>query len=479
MRYSNIFTALLGVLFVFSNSFAQDGAALFKAKCNTCHIIGKNSTGPNLKGVKQKWSDAGEENLLHDWVKNSSALIASGRSKVAQEAQNFSPTVMPSQDVKPEEIDAILTYIDTYEPPVAVQAASTSDEATVETVPNYKRNLSLFYFLMTLVAVQLIAILILSNSIKMTLASDYYQKKLVKKARQTCDTAKKLLPLLILCLFSSMDAHALTFVPNSEEGMPWLQIENVDLYVLFGLNVILLAVVFYIRSLFKHLISFVDDRPKALPKEKQVKEKSTFAKMNVILTDAVPIEQEKHILLHHEYDGIRELDNNLPPWWLVMFFMTAIFALGYMFHYHVFKTGDLQTVEYNKSMARAKYEVQQYLDKMAMNVDETNATRLESTEDLAQGKAIFSANCVTCHNTDGQGDIGPNLTDNHWFYSNDIKDVFKTIKMGTAKGMPEHQSKLNPIQIQQVASYVLSLPYKAGKEPEGTEIVLEAVEAQK
>ena len=74
----------------------------------------------------------------------------------------------------------------------------------------------------------------------------------------------------------------------------------------------------------------------------------------------------------------------------------------------------------------------------------------------------------SCHK-DGSGDIGPNLTDNYWLYGNDIKDVFGTVKNGTPNGMPEHASKLNPVQLQQVASYVLSMKYKPGKEPQGKE----------
>jgi cytochrome c551/c552 len=97
-------------------SFAQDGANLFKAKCNTCHMVDKNSTGPILKGAKQKWADAGEGEMIYEWVKNPQNLIASGKSKVAMESKNFSPTDMSPQAVSNEEIDAILDYVDNYEP---------------------------------------------------------------------------------------------------------------------------------------------------------------------------------------------------------------------------------------------------------------------------------------------------------------------------------------------------------------------------
>jgi cytochrome c oxidase cbb3-type subunit 3 len=111
--------------------------------------------------------------------------------------------------------------------------------------------------------------------------------------------------------------------------------------------------------------------------------------------------------------------------------------------------------------------VQTYLEKMAMNVDENSVTVLTEERDLAAGAGIYAANCVACHKSKGEGEIGPNLTDQHWIYGYDIKDVFKTIKYGTANGMPEHSSKFNPVQIQQVASHVLSLPETNGKAAQG------------
>ena len=198
-----------------------------------------------------------------------------------------------------------------------------------------------------------------------------------------------------------------------------------------------------------------------MKKEKRIK------KINVILTDAVAIEEEHTILMQHEYDGIRELDNNLPPWWVWGFYATIIFAVIYIFDYHILRTSDLQIQAYDKEIAQSKIDVDAYLSKMAMNVDETNATLLTDAGAISSGKALFDANCVVCHNPKGEGNIGPNLTDDAWIYGPDVKDLFKTLKYGTPNGMPEHASKLNPIQIQQVASFVLSLPMTPGKEPQG------------
>jgi cytochrome c oxidase cbb3-type subunit III len=455
-------------------SFAQDGANLFKAKCNTCHMVDKNSTGPILKGAKQKWADAGEGEMIYEWVKNPQNLIASGKSKVAMESKNFSPTDMSPQAVSNEEIDAILDYVDNYEPlPPPPTEGETGENAlsTVVTVPNYEENLTLFYWLLVSAIVLLIAIIIMSTTITSLIKSDFFQKKLTEKKEKDNSGIVTTIAVLIGSLFFmgyNNTASAITFNEAGEAGenMPYLIVENSDLYALVLINLTLLGVLFYLRRMFKEFMSLIHTK-----KEQETEAASeAIKKINQVLTDAVPIEEEHTILMQHEYDGIRELDNNLPPWWVWGFYATIIFAVVYIFNYHVLGTSDLQTEEYNKEVAQAKKEVDAYLSKMAMNVDETNATLLTEAKDLSAGKALFETNCVTCHNPKGEGSIGPNLTDNFWIYGPDVKDLFKTIKLGTPNGMPEHASKMNPVQLQQVSSFVLSLPFTNGpKGPEGKE----------
>ena len=91
------------------NLWAIDGAGLFKSRCNTCHMVDKNSTGPKLQGVKQKWTDAGEGENLYRWVQNSTELISSGKSALAKEISGFSATAMPAQALSNEEIDAVFS----------------------------------------------------------------------------------------------------------------------------------------------------------------------------------------------------------------------------------------------------------------------------------------------------------------------------------------------------------------------------------
>lgn len=445
---------------------AQDGEKLFKAKCNTCHMVDKNSTGPVLKGVKQKWTEAGEAELIYEWVKNPQTLIASGKSKVAIESKNFSAVDMTPQDVSKEEIDAILDYVDNYTAPAPVEIKNDPKDPQKTIVTNYSENLTLFNWLLTSIIILLIAIIVMSSSIKSLIKSDYFIKKLKSHNSESSSKLPTIISLIGiggLMMFTN-STYALTFMQpgEAEEGMPWLLVEDMDNYVMITINFVLLAVLLYLKRMFKEFLEMA--RP---PKVSEAPRRKAMRNLNKILTDTVDIKDEHKILMEHEYDGIRELDNNLPPWWVWGFYATIIFAVIYMFNYHILKTSDLQIAEYNKDIAQSKKDVDAYLSKMAMNVDETNATILTGATDLSSGKALYEANCIACHNPDGEGNIGPNLTDDYWIYGPDVKDLFKTIKHGTPNGMPEHASKLNPIQLQQISSFVLSLPDVNGKEAQG------------
>lgn len=196
--------------------------------------------------------------------------------------------------------------------------------------------------------------------------------------------------------------------------------------------------------------------------------------LNRVLTNAVPIEQEDEILLDHDYDGIKELDNVLPPWWLWMFYATIVFAFVYVLNYHVFRTAPLQAEEFAIEMAESKAAVEAYNARMGGLVSEQNVTRMDGEADLLAGKAIFTELCVACHGANGAGypgSVGPNLTDAYWLHGGGIVNVFKTVKYGVPeKGMISWKAQLKPVQIQQVSSYILSLAgtvTEGGKEPQG------------
>ena len=347
-------------------------------------------------------------------------------------------------------------------------AASTVMDSTAVAGPvlgtDYKGNLSIFNWLIVLTIILMIAIIVMAGTLMTLMKSDYFKSKLKELSSKTNSL---ILIITTGALLLSNNAYALNYMGpgEGEKDGPWLLVETTDLLALLVIDVILLVVVLYLRHLFSQMLGMV--RPKA-EKIEEVPVLASLKKVNQVLTDAVPIEEEHKILLEHEYDGIQELDNNLPPWWVWGFYATIVFAFIYLINYHLLGVSDLQIKAYDKEVKVAEKEVQAYLNKMAMNVDETSATLLTDASDLSAGAGIFAANCVACHKSKGEGEIGPNLTDNTWIYGYDIKEVFKTVKYGTANGMPEHSSKFNPIQIQQVASYVLSLPQATGLAPQGT-----------
>ena len=180
-KLSTITLFILFILSVNSSANAQDGAAIFKTKCNTCHLVDKASTGPVLKGVLQKWNDAGEGELLTEWVKNSTNLIASGKSKMANEIKGFSPMDMPAQDVTAEDVQAVLGYVDNYVPEAVISDTTSATSPVVTYVPNYEENLTLFYWMLVAIIILLIGIIVMSSSISILTKSDYFKQKLIER----------------------------------------------------------------------------------------------------------------------------------------------------------------------------------------------------------------------------------------------------------------------------------------------------------
>lgn len=174
--------------------------------------------------------------------------------------------------------------------------------------------------------------------------------------------------------------------------------------------------------------------------------------------DAVPVEREQEVLLEHGFDGIRELDNSLPPWWINMFYITIIWAVGYMIYYHWGGNGPSSGQEYEMEMEQAKKEVALAVAGKAEQVDENNVTALTDGGAVGEGELIFKANCAACHGQAGEGTVGPNLTDDHWLHGGGIQNVFKVIKHGVPeKGMIAWSATLSSPNIQKVASYILTL----------------------
>ncbi len=237
----------------------------------------------------------------------------------------------------------------------------------------------------------------------------------------------------------------------------------VFLFLLIAIEITLSAV----HKVTQALLTEEQRKQLEIEENKSFFESSFFQKM----VDTAPLEDEASILLDHDYDGIKELDNNLPPWWKWMFYISIVFAVVYMVRYHVMDYDD-QTTEFNKEMEAARIAVEEYKKTAKDLIDASTVTLLNDASDLGAGKIVFQENCVACHRADGGGGIGPNLTDEHWILGGGIKNVFTTVSEGgrDGKGMVSWKGTLKPSEIQQVASYVLSLsgsnPADA-KAPEG------------
>ena len=174
---------------------------------------------------------------------------------------------------------------------------------------------------------------------------------------------------------------------------------------------------------------------------------------------SVSIDKEQDVQLDHDYDGIKELDISLPPWWIYGFYFTILFAGVYMYRYHISKSSPLQVEELAIEKIQAEKDKVAFMATLANNVDETSIAYNPTAELLAEGKVIFVKNCVSCHGPEAQGaSIGPNLTDEYWIHKGGIKDIFKTIKNGVQeKGMIPWGQQLSNAQIAAVATFIKSL----------------------
>ena len=181
-------------------------------------------------------------------------------------------------------------------------------------------------------------------------------------------------------------------------------------------------------------------------------------RMYIKLLGSRPIEEEGEIILDHNYDGIKELDNRLPPWWVYMFYATIVFGLVYLVRFHIFNDYD-QESEFEQEMELARLAVEEYKRTAKDLVDASTVELLTDASDLSAGETIFNTNCAVCHKTDGGGSIGPNLTDSYWILGGGIKNIFNTISEGgrDGKGMVAWKTSLKPGEIAQVASYVMGM----------------------
>jgi cytochrome c oxidase cbb3-type subunit 3 len=292
-------------------------------------------------------------------------------------------------------------------------------------------------------------------------------KQLIEKDKAK-STSKLASILLLLAAFSvlSNGAFAQEATTAAESTISFAGVSGVNMYVLVAALVVEIFAIFYLGSLINSLHKRVFDI-KVL--ETKAVKKSLLPSWwhdldKKVLTQAIPVEREADILLDHDYDGIKELDNALPPWWKYGFYITIVVAFIYIIAYHVTGTGLNPTQEYAAQMDAARIAKEKYDAENKDKVDETKVPMADA-EGIEKGRSIYKDNCVACHGQLGEGGAGPNLTDDYWIHKGSLNDVYASIKNGYPdKGMQSWIIKFNPKEISQIASFIKTLK---GSNPPG------------
>ena len=285
---------------------------------------------------------------------------------------------------------------------------------------------------------------------------------------------KKLIPsyLRVLIIFFAVFG-AMEFFIDSGDKPAFIKFPMVALFLLVFLFLLIAieVTVNAVDTITYHLLTEEQKVKLAETKDLGFEDSALFKNVKNFLFKTKQSDDESELLLEHDYDGIKELDNNLPPWWVYLFYACIVFAAVYLVRFEIMG-GDDQETELKNEMAQAQIEIAEYKKNAPDTMDENSVTLLTAAGDLAAGKAIFEANCVACHRADGGGQIGPNLTDDRWILGGGIKNIFHTLVNGgrDGKGMISWKGTLKPKQMQEVASYVISLQGtnpKDAKAPEG------------
>lgn len=325
--------------------------------------------------------------------------------------------------------------------------------------------------LLTLMIGFVLLLLVIIQALSSAIKSISKSEKLAENLN-TNQAAKAIITLFLLG--TSFGANA----ANEAASETVFVMGNTLFWILTALIITLAVVVFVLFKALSTLIKLQESKEVA---EEETAEKTADIFEALSLTDNVPLEEEESVMLDHDYDGIKELDNNLPPWWVYMFYATIIFAVVYIVRFHITGNGQLSHEEYMAEMNEAAVEKAEMMANATESITEDNVVFLVDAPTIDKGAAIYQGNCATCHGQLGEGGAGPNLTDEYWIHGGSMKSIFKTIKYGVPeKGMIAWQSQFSPKQMQQVASYIKTLKGTNppnGKAPQG-EVFVEEIPAE-
>jgi len=274
------------------------------------------------------------------------------------------------------------------------------------------------------------------------------------------------IPIIFFIIFGLME-----YFIDSGEKPAFIEYPITQFFLLMVL-LILIAIELILKSIENVMFQTLSAEGKERYLESKSKqwEWSWGKKIYQKLLGSKPMEAEGEIILDHNYDGIKELDNKLPPWWVYLFYATIIFGVIYLIRFEIYGDYD-QDLEYELEVAEAQAEIEAYKKTAKDLVDVNTVELLTEASDISAGKSIFEASCVVCHMADGGGGIGPNLTDEYWIQGGGIKNVYNTISEGgrAGKGMVSWKQTLKPVEMAQVASYLLTFQGTTPANPKAAE----------
>ena len=335
-------------------------------------------------------------------------------------------------------------------PLLSTAAVATAQTTTGTPAPSIWDN-PLALTMLAIIFVLLLVIALLANVVLGTARLHFDKQKKKNNASQIITA----IALFLLPMMSTAQETAEAAAPEGPTSIGGLSATT------FWLLSTVIAVEFLVIIVMGFFVKSFLAKEKALTvvtDETAVKKPSSLKSLWDKFNSFKPMEQEANIDLGHDYDGIRELDNRMPPWWIYGFYVTIIVAGIYIWRYHIAETAPLSKQEFEIAMKHAEEEKAAYLAKAANNIDENTVTLITDKAAIEAGKTSFVQMCAACHGKAGEGLVGPNLTDEYWLHGGSVKDIFKTIKYGwPEKGMKAWQDDFSPLQISQISSYIKSL----------------------
>jgi cytochrome c oxidase cbb3-type subunit 3 len=333
---------------------------------------------------------------------------------------------------------------------LAVLAPAVVQAADVASAPEENKFNAILIGLVSLALVLLFAILVLGNTLRQ-LGFVYRDRMRSDRKAGLMKTVALLMGLGLTSLAANAEeaaAEVTSSAPAFISGIP-----ASHFYTLMGIIALELLVIISLVFLVRTMVRLISADPEKAAVAAQVVKVNFWDRFNKV----VPIEKEADIMLDHDYDGIKELDNSLPPWWKYGFYLTIVTGVIYLWYYHAGGNGPSSYDEFVAEVQAGEEAKAAYLAKSANNVDE-NTVKMLDASGIAAGKTIFEQSCAACHAKDGGGGVGPNLCDEYWLHGGSLKDVFKTVKYGWPdKGMKSWKDDFSPNQIAQITSYVKTL----------------------